>query len=146
MENKESKENCPFCKILTGEYASSEIYRDNEVAAFLDIQPVNPGHVLVVPIEHITYMEELRPEIGAKMFQIAQLISGAIRKSGVDCHGINLLLADGEEAGQEVWHTHLHVFPRFSGDGFGLKHSEKYYTKPSRKELDKVAALIKEIL
>ena len=142
MVERESKINCTFCKILSGEYHSSEIYRDKEVAAFLDIQPINPGHVLVIPIEHFVYLEKLNPEIGSKMFKVAQRIASAIRRSDVKCEGINLFLADGENAGQEVWHTHLHIFPRFSRDGFGLKRS--HFTEPPREDLDKVAQLIRE--
>ena len=144
MEAKEAKDNCTFCKILSGEYHSSEVYRDEYVAAFLDIQPVNPGHVLIIPVEHSPYLEDLNPDVGAKMFRTAQNIASAIRKSGVKCEGINLLLADGKEAGQEVWHTHLHIFPRYSQDGFGFKHSDKYLVKPPREELDEIARLIRE--
>ena len=146
MNNKESKENCVFCKILSGEFQCSEIYRDNEVAAFLDIQPINPGHVLVIPVKHTPYLENLDSDIGAKVFVVAQKISKAIRKSNIKSTGVNLFLADGEDAGQEVWHTHLHIFPRFANDGFGLKHSKEYFNKPSREELDHVAGLIREQL
>lgn len=144
MEKKEAKDSCVFCKILSGEFESSEVYRDKDVVAFLDIQPVNPGHVLVIPVEHVAYLDKLDPNIGAKMFQVGQKIAKAIRESGVKCEGVNLLLADGEEAGQEVWHTHLHVFPRFNNDGFGLKHSEKYFQKPGREELNHIASQIRE--
>jgi len=146
MSDRESKENCTFCKILSKEYQSSEIYRDDKVAAFLDIQPVNSGHVLVIPIEHSPYLEDLNPDTGAHIFKVAQKISKAIRKSGIKCEAINMLLADGEEAGQEVWHTHLHLFPRFSNDGFGFKFSNEYFNKPDRNELDQVAEKIREQL
>ena len=140
MLERELKENCIFCQILSGNSPASLIYRDEDVAAFLDIQPINPGHSLVVPIEHSVHLENVTPEIGSKMFRLAQKVASAIRKSGVRCEGINFFLADGEEAGQEVWHTHLHIFPRFSGDGFGLR--ESHSTRPPRKELDRVAQLI----
>lgn len=140
---KESKENCTFCKILDGVYPCSEIYRDEEVAAFLDIQPVNPGHVLVIPIKHTSYLESLDTEIGGKLFQVGLRVAKALRKSDIKCEGVNFFLADGEEAGQEVWHTHLHVFPRYEGDGFGLKHPERYFVKPQRAELDEVAENIR---
>jgi histidine triad (HIT) family protein len=143
---KESKSNCVFCKILSGEFPCSEIYRDEEVVAFLDIQPVNPGHVLIIPVEHYPFLEDLNPDVGAKLFKIGQKIARAIRKSEVRSEGINFLLADGEEAGQEVWHTHLHVFPRYKNDGFGLKHSEEYFNKPERNELDYIASVIKSCL
>ena len=116
------------------------------VAAFLDIQPINPGHVLVIPVQHSPYLEDLAPETGANIFKVAQLIAKAIRRSSVKSEGVNLFLADGAAAGQEVFHSHLHVFPRFDGDGFGLNLSEKYFQKPSRKDLDEFALKIRRNL
>ncbi|MCO4795409.1 MAG: HIT family protein [Bacteriovoracaceae bacterium] len=142
MSNKESKENCIFCKILSGEFECSEIYSDDTVIAFLDIQPVNPGHVLVIPREHACYLKDLDKDVGGKLFQVGQKVAEAIRNSDLKCEGVNFLLADGEAAGQEVWHTHLHVVPRFENDGFGFKFSEKYFEKPSREELNQVAEKI----
>ena len=144
MNKIESKENCVFCKILSGEYECSEIYKDESVVAFLDIQPINPGHILVIPREHVSSLDDLDENLGAKLFQVGQKVSKAIRESEVKREGINFLLADGEAAGQEVWHTHLHITPRYSGDGFELKHSEKYYQKPTRDELNKVARIIRD--
>jgi histidine triad (HIT) family protein len=70
-------------------------------------------------------------------------IRPALRASGLPCEGVNLFLADGEAAMQEIFHVHLHVFPRFRGDGFGLKFSAEYYTRrPAREELDATAAKI----
>lgn len=142
-ETKESQSCCVFCKILSGAIPSSEVYRDKDVAAFMDIQPVNPGHVLVIPIKHSPYLENLDPEIGAKMFKVAQKVTAAVRKSGVKCEGVNIFVADGEAAMQEVFHTHIHVFPRYEGDGFGLRFSATYMLKPERAELDKLAVAIK---
>lgn len=143
---KTSKENCIFCKIIKKEIISSEIYRDDTVIAFMDIQPVNPGHVLVIPIQHYPYLKDIEPDIAAKMFVLAQKISNAIRKSNLQCEGINLFLADGEAAGQEIFHAHLHIFPRFKNDGFGLKFSEEYFNKPPRETLNIIAQEIKSRL
>lgn len=142
MNNKESKENCVFCKTLSGEFESSQIYSDDFVVAFLDIQPINPGHVLVIPRKHASYLRDLDKNIAGKLFQVGQKLSDAIRKSGVQCEGINFLLSDGEAAGQEVWHTHLHVVPRFKQDGFGFIRKEQNLLKPSREELNEVAKKI----
>lgn len=144
MSSKESKENCVFCNILSGELECSEVYSDEKVVAFLDIQPVNPGHVLVIPRKHTSYLNELDHDLGGKLFQVGQKVAAAIRKSDLQCEGINFLLADGEAAGQEVWHTHLHIMPRFANDGFGFKFSDKYFEKPSRAELNQVAHRISE--
>jgi histidine triad (HIT) family protein len=69
-----------------------------------------------------------------------------LRSSGVTCEGVNLFLADGEAAGQEVFHVHLHVFPRYAGDGFGLKFGSAYAHLPDRSALDAVAQRIRNVL
>ena len=137
---------CVFCDILAGEQPSSIIYRDDVCCAFADIQPVNPGHVLVIPIQHAEYLADLDEVAGAHMFRIAQRVAAAIRSSGITCEGINLFLADGEAAGQEIFHVHLHVFPRYEGDGFGLELGPEYGNRPSRAELDDIADRIRQSL
>lgn len=112
----------------------------------MDIQPVNPGHVLVIPNSHATSLADLNEEIGAHMFRIAKRVAGALWSSGIRCEGVNLLLADGEAAGQEVFHVHLHVFPRYRDDGFGFKFGSGYSNKPDRAELDIVAQQIRKEL
>ena len=131
--------DCIFCKILSGELESSIVYQDECCTAFMDIQPVNPGHVLIVPNRHAAYLADLKEEEGAQMFRVAQRLAATLRVSGVTCEGVNLFLADGEAAMQEVFHVHLHVFPRYAGDGFGLKFGPRYLQKPERKELDAIA-------
>ena len=112
----------------------------------MDIQPVNPGHILVIPNHHATYLADLDEEVGAHMFRVAQRIAAALRESGVNCEGVNLFLADGEAAMQEVLHVHLHVLPRFEGDDFGLKFGPDYGKRPDRSELDRIAADVKRQL
>ena len=136
--------DCIFCRILAGDVPGSFVFRDDRVAAFMDIQPVNPGHVLVIPIQHAAYLADIDAETASYLMRVAQRIAAAIRESGVRCEGINLFLADGEAAMQEVFHVHLHVFPRFAGDGFGLRFSPDYFTRRSeRAELDHTAASIR---
>lgn len=135
-----------FDQILQGKAPATFVYRDDMVSAFMDIQPVNPGHVLVVPNQPATYLADLDPETGAQMFRVAQQIAAALRASGLQCEGVNLFLADGKAAMQEVFHVHLHVFPRYKGDGFGLRFAERYYTKPTREELEAAGAKIREAL
>jgi histidine triad (HIT) family protein len=135
--------DCVFCRILAGELPGSFVYRDERVAAFMDIQPVNPGHLLVVPLAHAPYLADLDPNDGERMFRVAQRLGAALRASGVRCEGVNLFLADGEAAMQEVFHAHLHVFPRYPGDGFGLRFGAHYGTHPPREELDAVAEQVR---
>lgn len=135
-------DDCIFCKILAGELPSSMVYQDDLCTAFMDIQPVNPGHILVIPNAHAPYLADLNPETGAQLFRVGQRIATALRSSGVKCEGVNFFLADGEAAFQDVFHVHLHVFPRYKGDGFGLKLSPDYFNKPEREELDRIAGEI----
>jgi len=137
---------CVFCQIVAGAAPASVVYSDEKVLAFLDVQPVNPGHVLVIPKVHAARLSELEEETGAQIFRVAMRMSKALARSSVRCEGVTLLLADGEAALQEVPHVHLHVVPRFKGDGFGLKFGPKYGKKADRKELDNVAGSIREAI
>jgi histidine triad (HIT) family protein len=137
--------DCIFCEILAGESEVSLVYRDDLCAAFMDIQPVNPGHLLVIPNRHAAYLADLREEEGAQIFRVARRLAAALRQSGVKCEGVNFFLADGEAAMQEVFHVHLHVFPRYDGDEFGLKFAPAYFQKPERKELNEIAAKIRNV-
>ena len=127
---------CIFCSILEGNSEASIVYKDKLVTAFMDIQPVNGGHVLVIPNNHAAYLADLDEETGAQQFRVAQKIAAAIRKTDILCEGINFFLADGEAANQDVFHVHLHIIPRYVGDGFGFRFGEGYYELPERKSLD----------
>jgi histidine triad (HIT) family protein len=133
------KEGCKFCKLVNRELPISIIYEDEKVISFMDIQPVNPGHLLIIPKTHATYLKELEPGTGGHMFKTAMKLSKALRASGAKCEGVNLFLADGEAAGQDVFHVHLHVIPRFMDDGFGFKFDKSYWTLPAREELNEIA-------
>ena len=137
---------CGFCEIVAGRAPASVVYRDALCCAFMDIQPINPGHLLVVPNLHATGLAELDPAAGAALFMAAQRLAQVLRQSGLRCEGINLLLADGAPAGQEVFHVHLHVIPRFQGDGFGLRFGPNHKVRPPRAELDAVAARLAGVL
>ena len=138
--------DCIFCKILSGELPSSIVYQDDRCTALMDIQPVNPGHLLVIPNDHAPHLADLDEQVGGHIFQVGQRLAAALRQSGVRCEGINFFLADGEAAMQEVFHVHLHVFPRYEGDGFGLRFNPDYFTKPERVELDRIAQDIQRAL
>jgi histidine triad (HIT) family protein len=137
---------CGFCEIIAGRARSSIVFQDDRCAAFMDIQPVNPGHLVVIPNEHAPFLADLDEDTGAHIFRIAQRLSAALRKSGLKCEGVNLFLADGKAAMQEVFHVHLHVFPRYEGDGFGLKFSPEYFNRPTRVDLDAAAEKIRKAL
>ena len=138
--------DCIFCEILSGTLQSSIVYQDDRCTALMDIQPINTGHILVIPNSHANYLADLTEDTSAQLFLIARRIAAALRSSGIRCDGVNLFLADGEAAGQEVFHVHLHVFPRYKSDGFGFKFPPGYSNKPERSELDAIAQQIKRTL
>ena len=132
-----------FCRIAAGAPASV-VHRDDEVMAFLDTRPVNPGHVLVIPTRHYASLADVPEPVAARCFVVAQRVAAALRASGLRCEGVNLFLADGEAAFQEVFHAHLHVFPRFTGDSFRI--DADWSIRPPREELDAVARQIRTAL
>src|SRR5262245_51302089 len=107
----------------------------------MDISPVTPSHTLVIPKAHMPYMADMDEETGAYLFRITMRVAQAIRESGLRCEGINLFLADGEAATQEIFHLHMHIFPRFEGDSFKL---DADWSPKSREELDANAARIRD--
>lgn len=135
-------ETCVFCRIVEGNAPSSVVFRDSSCIAFLDIHPVNPGHLLVVPRAHVSRLSGLDEPLGAHLFSVAHRLAAAVRRSGVRAEGINLWLADGAAAGQEVDHVHVHVVPRFAGDGFGFRFGPENGRPVARERLDSVAASI----
>jgi histidine triad (HIT) family protein len=137
---------CIFCDIIRGQSSASVVYADEQALAFMDIQPVIPGHLLVIPRAHAAYLAELDADTGAHLFRVGMTLAAAMRRSALRCEGINFFLADGEAAGQDVFHVHLHVLPRFPGDGFGLRFPPGYWDRPSRDTLDAQAAQIREAL
>jgi histidine triad (HIT) family protein len=137
---------CIFCRIIAGELPASVVYEDAKAVAFLDIQPITPGHVLVVPKTHAASLIDLSQEDAAEMMRVGQIIDRALQKSTLRCEGVNLFLADGRAAGQEVDHVHLHVFPRFKGDGFEMQFNSSTKKQPGRTQLDEDAKRIKAAL
>jgi histidine triad (HIT) family protein len=111
----------------------------------MDIQPVIPGHLVVVPRRHAVSAGELDDASAAAVWNLALRCSAALRRSGLRCEGVNFFVADGEAAGQSVFHFLLHVFPRFRGDGFGLTLPVDH-VKRERAELNAHAAKIRAAL
>ncbi len=121
--------DCIFCKIINGEIPSSKVYEDEHVFAFLDISQVTKGHTLLIPKVHKENVYELTPEIAQHIFSVTPKIATAIKEE-FNPIGLNLLNNTGEEAGQSVFHFHLHFIPRYGkGDGFGAvwkTHNDEY--------------------
>ncbi len=135
--------DCIFCKIARREAPAGIVAEDADTLAFLDIQPMTPGHALVIPKRHAAALGELPAALGGKVFAMAMAVAAALRRSGLKCEGVNVYLADGPAAGQEVPHVHLHVVPRFAGDGFGLRVPPGYGRRLSSEERDAIAAKVR---
>jgi histidine triad (HIT) family protein len=133
---------CIFCQIVSGKADASRIYQDDLVTAFMDIRPLVQGHVLIIPNVHCSSLADLNDSDGSRMFVIARRIAQAIRQSKLRSEGVNFFLADGAAAGQTVFHSHLHVIPRFRGDGFKIHFPANYGHRPTRVELDKIAEML----
>jgi diadenosine tetraphosphate (Ap4A) HIT family hydrolase len=110
-----------FAKILRGEIPSHRLYEDDRCIAILDIFPVNPGHLLVIPKTGAVTVPELDPALVGHLMEVGARLSRAVRTAAPKCEGVNFWISDGAAAGQEIPHVHLHVIPRFAGDGFGWK-------------------------
>lgn len=115
---------CIFCMIARGELPAFKVHETDTVLAFLDIHPVNPGHTLVIPKQHSTNIFDVAPEDWAAVAEGARAVAVAIEK-GLAPDGVNLMMNNREHAGQVIDHPHIHVIPRFKGDGLTLwKHGE----------------------
>jgi diadenosine tetraphosphate (Ap4A) HIT family hydrolase len=131
---------CVFCELVAGRADASVAYEDDVLVALMDLYPVNPGHVLLVSRLHAEHMADLDEETGAHVFRVALRMQQAVRQAGVRCEGINLIVADGEAAFQDVPHFHLHVIPRFEGDAFKI---DADWQEARREDLDRVATDIR---
>lgn len=136
-------EDCIFCHIVADPAQSDVLWEDEHVLAFMDINPVTDGHALVVPKEHSVGLTDINPRTAAQMMEVAQHLAAAMKESTLCCEGVNLFFADGEAAFQEVFHSHLHVFPRFSGDGFRI---DAHWYGRSKGSLAASAAAIRDVL
>jgi diadenosine tetraphosphate (Ap4A) HIT family hydrolase len=121
LEQEVAMTTCIFCEILADRMEGSFAYRGERVSAFMDLAQWTPGHLLVVPNAHATFLADLDPAVGGELFAVAMRLATALRRCSLSPPGINLHLADGETAGQEIFHVHLHVIPRSPGDGFGIR-------------------------
>ncbi len=104
-----------FTKIIKREIPAEIVYEDDTVIAFLDIKPINHGHTLIVPKVPFTNIFDGDVEVLAHMMRVAHTLANAL-KQVTNCNGINILMNNGEAAGQEVSHSHMHVIPRIAGD------------------------------
>jgi len=107
--------DCIFCKIVEGELPSTKVYEDKRFLAFLDINPVNKGHVLVIPKEHHVTISDTPVDLLKDLMAIIKTLSPAV-VAGSGADGFNLAVNNGKAAGQLIDHVHFHIIPRFTGD------------------------------
>jgi len=115
-------EDCLFCQIVDGEIPSHTVYEDEEVYAFLDVNPLAKGHTLVVPKDHHERVRDLPESAAAAIGTTVASVSRAV-EDAVDAPATTIAYNNGPEAGQEIDHVHAHVVPRFAGDGAGALHT-----------------------
>lgn len=132
---------CLFCKITEGVIPSEKIYEDDHIFAFLDHNPVNPGHTLVVPKEHSLNLYEANDETLEKMVVVIKRLSIAI-KEALNADGINLEMNNDPAAGQIIMHTHIHIVPRFKEDGFRHWPGTPYEEGVAKITADKIKSAI----
>ena len=107
--------NCIFCKIVKGEIPAEKVYEDKEFIAILDINPVGEGHTLVIPKKHFDDLMSLDKKISSNYLEVIQKVVKILIKK-YKCEGFNVVLNNGEIAGQIVKHIHFHILPRTKGD------------------------------
>ena len=133
--------HCPFCDLIRGAAEVSVCYEDATAIAFMDIQPVNEGHVLVVPREHYERLEDVPREVGLHLYEVSTRLIPVIQQvSGVP--DMNVVVNSGPAAGQDVFHFHVHLIPRRQGDGFDVPLPFAGSQMPDRTHLDATAVRI----
>jgi len=111
--------DCIFCKIINGDIPSVKIYEDDRVFAFMDINPLNEGHLLVIPKAHGATIHEIAEADFVAVMSATHKLAGAVKKA-LNPEGINLMQLNGKAANQVVPHLHVHIVPRWSGDGLTI--------------------------
>lgn len=134
------KEDCIFCKIAAGEIPSKTLYEDGQFRVILDLAPATKGHALVIPKEHYANLYEIPQETAADVMKLAKTMAEKMTEK-LGAVGFNLLQNNGEAAGQSVLHFHMHLIPRYNGDGQQLFHEQP---TASQDELEEIKRQITE--
>ncbi|MEC9491268.1 HIT family protein [Flexistipes sp.] len=135
--------DCLFCKMKEGEIPCQRVYEDDDFFAILDINPINYGHTLLIPKKHFNNILDAPEDVGEKTYPVAQKIAKGI-KQALKCDGINIIQNVEEAGGQEVFHSHLHIVPRFKDDNIRFSMKKKKYA--SDDDMCKFAKKIADVL
>lgn len=133
--------HCIFCDLIAGAAEVSICYEDATALAFMDIQPVNNGHVLVATREHYASLADVPEDVAMHLFGVALKLAPVVRRI-TGAQGLNVVVNSGAAAGQDVLHYHVHVIPRYRGDGFDIQLPFPGSSLPDRTVLDATAARI----
>ena len=134
---------CIFCKIVKGEIPAVKVYEDERVLAFMDINPLNDGHTLVIPKKHAETIFEIDPEDLAATIKVAQKVAKAIKKA-LNPDGLTIIQLNKKAAGQVVPHLHIHLVPRWENDG--LKVSRWEPTPGDMEKIKEIGEKIKAVV
>ena len=127
-------ENCIFCKLANGEIPTATLYEDEDFRVILDASPASKGHALILPKEHYANLYELDDEVAAKALVLAKKMITKLTDL-LGCDGYNIVQNNGEAAGQTVFHFHMHLIPRYQGDGVELTWKPGSLTDEDRDEI-----------
>lgn len=136
------KDNCIFCNLANGVFDTNTLYEDEDFRVIFDASPASKGHVLILPKEHCANIFELSEEMAAKVFVLAKKIA-AVLKEVTGCAGINIIQNNGEEAGQSVFHFHMHIIPRYEGGDSMILWNP---SEADQTEIDEIIEKAKELL
>ncbi len=109
-------DDCLFCKMVEGEIDCEKVYEDRNFLAFLDINPVNKGHTLLIPKKHCKDLLSFPEDLDHDFIETAKKVANAVLE-GTDAEGFNLSMNNGSASGQEIFHAHFHIIPRWEDDG-----------------------------
>ena len=133
--------SCIFCRIVAGEIPAEVVAREPEVLAFLDVQPLADGHVLVVPRAHVACVEELEPAAADALFRAVVRLAGPVREA-LGAAGTTIGVNNGDATGQTIPHVHVHIVPRWEKDGAGSIHT--IFPRKTKRKLADVGAAIRK--
>ncbi|MDR3570942.1 MAG: HIT family protein [Candidatus Pacebacteria bacterium] len=136
-------EDCIFCKIVAGTIPSYKVAENQLAFAFLDIHPANPGHTLIIPKRHAENVFETTPEEWRAIADLTRELSIAVEKA-MNADGLNIKMNNRVHGGQDVMHAHVHVVPRFKGDGVvkPLVQKPAYHEGGAEATLEKIKAAL----
>lgn len=137
--------DCVFCAVIAGRLPASFVYRDDRAVAFLDVYPVHPGHTLVVPRTHVVDLLDCPGDVASHLFDVSRRLAPAVVQAAAAA-GFNVWTANGRAAGQQIFHLHVHILPRFEDDAFGLRFPQSYPQEATRADLDAMAEQIRRRL